>query len=105
VIALLKSLQPRSFAQKLQWAIGLVVAAVLLAAGLFDYLSSNRLIQTQTRSAAFSHIESIAKELDGVINAVGHLPRSIAAFQETLGDKPDPAIEAFLRALIRDTPA
>jgi len=105
VIALLKSLQPRSFAQKIQWAIGLVVAAVLLAAGVFDYLSSNRLIQAQTQSTAFSHIESIAKELDGVINAVGHLPRSIAAFQENLGSEPDPAIEGFLRSLMRDTPA
>jgi len=105
VIALLKSLQPRSFAQKIQWAIGLVVAAVLLAAGAFDYLSSNRLIQAQTQSTAFSHIESIAKELDGVISAVGHLPRSIAAFQENLGSEPDPAIEGFLRSLMRDTPA
>jgi len=105
VIALLKSLQPRTFAQKIQWAIGLVIIVVLLAAGAFDYLSSNRLIQAQTQSAAFGHIESIAKELDGVISAVGHLPRSIAAFQETLGDEPAPAIEDFLRALIRDTPA
>jgi len=105
VISLLKSLQPRSFAQKLQWAIGLVVAAVLLAAGAFDYLSSSRLIQAQTQSAAFGHIEGIAKELDGVINAVGHLPRSIAAFQETLGDEPTPSINDFLRALIRDNSA
>jgi len=105
VIALLKSLQPRSFAQKLQWAIGLVVAAVLLAAAAFDYLSSSRLIHAQAQSSAFGHIESIAKELDGVINAVGHLPRSIAAYQETLGSEPGPAINGFLRALIRDNPA
>jgi len=105
VISFLKSLQPHSFAQKIQWAIGLVVAAVLLAAGAFDYLSSSRLIQAQTQSAAFGHIEGIAKELDGVINAVGHLPRSIAAFQETLGNEPNPAINDFLRALIRDTSA
>jgi len=105
VIALLKSLQPRSFSQKIQWAIGLVVAAVLLAAGIFDYSSSSRLIQAQTRNTAFGHIEGIAKELDGVINAVGHLPRSIAAYQETLGSEPDAAIDGFLRALIRDTPA
>jgi len=105
VIALFKSLRPRSFAQKIQWAIGLVIAAVLLVAGTFDYLSSNRLIQAQTQSTAFGHIESIAKELDGVISAVGNLPRSIAAFQETLGSTSDPAIDGFLRALIRDTPA
>jgi len=106
VISFLKSLQPHSFAQKIQWAIGLVVAAVLLAAGAFDYLSSSRLLQAQARSAASGHIESIAKELDGVVNAVGHLPRAIAAFQETLGDEPDPvAMTSFLRTLIRDNPA
>jgi len=106
VISFLKSLQPHSFAQKIQWAIGLVVAAVLLAAGAFDYFSSSRLIQAQAQSAAFGHIESIAKELDGVVNAVGHLPRAIAAFQETLGDEPDPvAMTSFLRTLIRDNPA
>jgi len=103
VNSLLKSLQPRSFAQKIQWAIGLVVAAVLLAAGAFDYLSSSRLIRAQAENAAFGHIESIAKELDGVINAVGHLPRSIAALQETYGSEPNPAINSFLRALIRDS--
>ncbi|KXU37186.1 hypothetical protein AXK11_02715 [Cephaloticoccus primus] len=103
MIPFLKSLFPRSFAQKIEWAIGLVAVAVLLAAGAFDYLSSRRLIEQQTQSAAFNHIKSIAKELDDFVNAVGHLPRSIAAFQETLGATPRPEIHPFLRALMRDT--
>jgi len=100
---LLQSLKPRSFAQKIQWAIGIVATVVLCIAAAFDYFSSRRLIQAQTQTAAFNHTESIAKEVDDFLNAVGHLPRAIAAFQETLGASPKPQIEPFLRTLMRDT--
>jgi len=95
---------PRTFAQKLQWSIGLVTCAVLAAAAGFNYITGRRLIEKQTETEALGRIAAVAKDVDDFIANVGMLPKSIAALQVSLGDKPDPAIIPFLAVLLKDTP-
>jgi signal transduction histidine kinase/CheY-like chemotaxis protein len=95
---------PRTFAQKLQWSIGLVVCVVLAAMAWLNYSSSRRLVEEQTRSEALKQVQAAAIDLDDFVKRVGMIPTSIAARQETMGSQPDPYIIPYLAAMLKTLP-
>src|SRR5262245_47672269 len=101
----MKSLLPRTFAQKLSWYIGAVACAVLAAAVWMNSSISRRALVDQTDVEAKEEIQSAAKDLDDYVAKIGMLARLIAARQRAVGPRPDPAILPYLAELLREVPA
>lgn len=95
---------PRTFAQKLQWSIGLVGCAVLGAMAWLNYSSSRRVIEEQTQSEALKQVQAAAIDLDDFVRRIGMLPMALAVRQEILGTQPDPLIIPTLAALLKNLP-
>lgn len=95
---------PRTFAQKLQWSIGIVGCAVLGAMAWLNYSLSRRVIEEQTRSEALKQVQAAAIDLDDFVTRIGMLSTSLAVRQETLGFQPDPQIIPYLAALLKNLP-
>ncbi len=94
----------RTFAQKLQWSIGLVLCAVLAVTSWLNYRSSRRIIEQQTNTEALKQVEAAAEDLDGFIRRVGMLPIAIASRQKIIGARPDAGTVPFLAALLEGVP-
>jgi len=95
---------PRTFAQKLQWSIGIVVCAVLVAMAWLNYSSSRRLVEEQTQTEALKQVQAAAIDLDDFVKRIGMIPTSMAVRQETIGFQPDPQIIPYLAAMLRKLP-
>ncbi len=95
---------PRTFAQKLQWSIGIVGCAVLGAMAWLNYSSSRQVIEEQTQTEALKQVQAAAIDLDDFVKRIGMLSTSLAVRQETLGFQPDSLIIPYLAALLKNLP-
>ena len=99
------SFAPRTFAQKLQWSVGLVACVVLTVTSWLNYAASRRTIEAQTNEEALKQVRAAAGDLDDFIRRIGMLPVTIAARQEAIGDQPDRGIIPYLSAMLEAMPA
>ena len=96
---------PRTFARKLQLAVGLAACAVLAVAAWINYKSSVHALEQQTDSEALKQVGAAAGDLDDFINKIGMIPEGIAARQEAIGPAPDPGIIPYLASELESLPA
>ncbi|MGH8047621.1 MAG: sensor histidine kinase, partial [Chthoniobacterales bacterium] len=96
---------PRTFARKLQWAVGLAACAVLAVSAWLNYKASGRALEQQTESEALKQVGAAAGDLDDFINKVGMIPLGMAARQEAIGPRPDPGIIPYLASELASVPA
>ena len=84
MIRAMTRLAPRTFARKLQWAVGLAACAVLAGSAWINYRSSVHALEEQTDLEALKQVGAAAGDLDDFINKVGMIPRGMAARQEAI---------------------
>ena len=95
----------RSIARRLQLSVGVAAGLVLGLTVWLNYRVSRDELERQTNAKAVTEIGDAAQRLDDFITRVGMLPRDIAIRQQAFGRDPDPGMPAYLRELLRQTPA
>ena len=92
------------FTQRLSLAILTVALAVMGGAGLLNFTTARRALESQTDREEIKHVRAAAKDIDDFVLRIATLARAIAARQEILGRDPDAYTFPFLARLLTEAP-
>ncbi len=99
------SFTSKSIARRLQLVVGIAAGVVLGLTLWFNYRTAHAELEEQTNAKAIAETRATARRVDDFVARIGMLPRGIAVRQQAFGDEPDPGMVAYLRELLRVTPA